>query len=558
MQGTILTADDGLRLWAPESRVEPASWRFPPRGIALRLFLTCWLVYTLHFATNIVREIYPALALGDHLSFRLDEYAHMHPDLFEKESYGWHIGNNPGASMLAAISYALARPVIDRIVAHVNQRRAARGQTEPPTYNAHWPMAQDFYKEAWQRGFDIKFALAAFVMQSLCMAPSSALGVVAMFVLLRVIFRSDQTALWISLLYAFGTPVFFRTGYLNHNMMLGHFAFMGFVTMWNPEASDRWSTRTRFLLGGGAGGTALLFDYSGVVLLIGLFAYGIVKRLCVASTADACRHGCWYILGALGPVGLLLLYQWQSFGHPLYPGQHWMPPVEWSDLGYQGYGRPQLELLLALAFDYRFGLFVSSPLMALALLSPFLNRRAGSSLPTPELFFMLGLFVALWVFFSGSNYTRLQFNTGIRYLAPIFPFLFVPAALVLLRLPQLAIYFIAVFAVFESWSLAMFRDVERGLGVLDPMLQLLLGGFQLPALTTLSRMHSQFGTFLPNGVSALPLFALTAVVLYGVWSQRLSTPASPTSPIADQCPQTHQDGRKPLAMHRFPPQQTMS
>ena len=78
--------------------VSPSRWRLPPRAIAVRLFLTCWLVYALHFATNIVREIYPALSLGDHFSFRVDEYANMHPDLFEKEGYGWHIGNNPGAS----------------------------------------------------------------------------------------------------------------------------------------------------------------------------------------------------------------------------------------------------------------------------------------------------------------------------------------------------------------------------------------------------------------------------------------------------------------------------
>ena len=104
----------------------------------------------------------------------------------------------------------------------------------------------------------------------------------------------------------------------------------------------------------------------------------------------------------------------------------------------------KLELLFELAFDYRFGLFVSSPLMLLAVLSPFLNRGTGRLLPDLELTFILLLFVAFWLFFSGSNYTRLQFNTGIRYMAPMLPFLFVPAVVVLMRLPRLAIYFIAV------------------------------------------------------------------------------------------------------------------
>jgi hypothetical protein len=480
-------------------------------------------VYVLHFATNIVREIYPALSLGDHFSFRVDEYANMHPDLFEKEGYGWHIGNNPGASMLAAIPYGLARPVIDSIVKRVQEKRAASGLTEPSSYNSPWPMAREFYKEAWRRGFDVKFGFAAFVMQALCMAPVSALGVVVIFFVLGRIVLSDRTALWLSLLYAFGTPVFFRTGYLNQNMMLGHFAFIGFVTMWNPGGSDRWSTSTRFFLGGVAGGTAMLFDYSGAVLLLGLFVYGLAKRLRVAAPADAFRHACWYVLGTLAPVFLLWFYQWQSFGHPFYPGQHWMPPVEWIELGYQGYGWPQLELFLALAFDYRFGLFVSSPLMLLAVLYPFVGYKDSRLLPNLELAFILSLFLAFWLFFSGSNYTRLQFNTGIRYMAPMLPFLFLPAAVMLMRLPRVAIYFIAVFSVTESWCLAMVRDVERGLGVLDPILRVFIGGFQLPALNTLSRLSSEFGEFLQHGVSPLPLFAIAAVILYGVWSPRLST-----------------------------------
>jgi hypothetical protein len=315
--------------------------------------------------------------------------------------------------------------------------------------------------------------------------------------------------------------VFFRTGYLNQNMMLGHFAFMGFLTMWNPGASERWSTKTRFFLGGVAGGTAVLFDYSGAVLLLGLFFYGLAKRAAVASRTDALRHGAWYVLGSLGPILLLWLYQWRSFGHAFYPGQHWMPPVKWIELGYQGYGWPQLELLLALAFDHRFGLFVTAPLLALALLCPFM-RRGLRRMPDIELTAVLLIFFALIVFFSGSNYTRLQFNTGIRYMTPALPFLFLPAAAVLARLPRLAVHMIAVLVVTESWCLAMVRDVEHDLGVLDPMLRVFLGGFQLPVLSTISRLSGQYGAFFPNGVSPLPLFALTACVLYGLWSPRFA------------------------------------
>lgn len=499
------------------------------RQIATRLFLTCWLVYTLHFATNIVREIYPALSLGDHFSFRVDEYANMHPDLFEKEGYGWHIGNNPGASMLAAIPYFISRPLIDPIVDHVRNKREASGQAEAPEYDSPWPMAREFYAEAWKRGLDIKFGLAAFVMQAFLMAPSTALGVVAMFYLMRVIYSSNKIALWLALLYAIGTPVFFRTGYLNHNMMMGHIVFFGFMFLWNPGQIFRMTTKMRYFLGGLAGGTALLFDYSGIILLLGLFFYAIYKQSVLTSFAQGTRRSIWYIAGTLVPVGLLWFYQWKSFGNPFLPGQHWMPPVEWIELGYQGFDWPQLSLFISLGVDYRYGLFTTGPLFLLALFAPFINssrrhslktRDTAPALPRDELVFIFLLFAALWIFFSCVNYTKLQFNTGIRYMAPIFPFLFVPAAIVLTRLNRIAVYYIALISITISWCLAMYRDVESGLGVFGPLVHVFTNGLTLPTLERLSKMEA-FSNLIGPDPSPLPLFLLTAAIIYGIWAPAL-------------------------------------
>lgn len=123
----------------------------------------------------------------------------------------------------------------------------------------------------------------------------------------------------------------------------------------------------------------------------------------------------------------------------------------------------------------------------------------------------------LWVFCGGISYTRLQFNTGLRYLAPLLPFLFVPAAMVLTRLPRRLAGLIAIAAVAEAWSMAMYRDVERGLGLLEPVLHVFAGGFQLPLLSNLSRMSGQYGDYTAGGASPLPIFALTGAVLWGLW-----------------------------------------
>lgn len=495
--------------------LRPAPWTHSPRSIAVRLFFTCWLVFSIHVATNTVREIYLALAIGDHLSFRVDEYAHMHPDLFDKPGYGWHIGANPGASMLGAIPYAVSRPVVDRIIAAVNRSRA--NVKETPAYNSPWPQSRKFFEESWRRGYDVKFGLAAVIMQSLCMAPISALAVVAMFYLLRRVFGSDRTGLWMALLYAFGTPAFFRTGYLNHNLILGHLAFLGFLAMWNPGQSPRISQAWRFFLGGLTGGAALLMDYSGVVFLLGLFLYGIAKAGGVGEIARTLRLSSLYVFGTLGPIFLLWFYQWASFGNPFLPGQHWMPPVDWIGEGYQGFTLPQAELLRKLLFDYRYGLFITCPLFLLALVAPVWNRGARRVIATREFIVLLGLPLGLILFCAGISYTRLQYNSGLRYLAPLLPFLFVPAAIALARLPRRTQYFIAVTAVAQAWCMAMYRDVERGAGALDPVLHVFTGGFQLPALTVLSRM-TQYAEYTGGAASPLPILALAGVLVYGFWA----------------------------------------
>jgi hypothetical protein len=65
--------------------------------------------------------------------------------------------------------------------------------------------------------------------------------------------------------------------------------------------------------------------------------------------------------------------------------------------------------------------------------------------------------------------------------------------------------------------MAMYREVERGFGVFDPIVRVFTGGFQLPVLTVLSRM-TQYAEYTGAGVSPLPILALAAATLYGIWA----------------------------------------
>lgn len=499
----------------------PKGWIFSPRGIATRLFLTCWIVYAIHVATNAVREIFPAISIADHFSFQLDEYGNLLPDLFYKPGYGWRIDGNPGAGFVAAVPYAVASPAVNAVVKAVNRSRAASGVKEPPQYNSPWPMARAFYAEAWRRGLDVKIGLAAVVCQVLCMAPISALGVVAMFWILRRIFGSDRAALWLSLLYAFGTPVFYRAGILNQNMMIGHLGFLAFLLLWNPGADARFSHRLRIAAAGFAGGVCLTCDYSGALMLGFLFCYAVVKLRQQHAPQPFRTATLWYAAGAAGPILLLWYYQWKCFGNFILPVEHWMPllPGEAMHAGYQGFTLPRAHLIGLLLFDYRFGLFVVCPLMLLALASPWLNRGAARRVPALEFAAVWAISVGFVVFFGGWASVTIQYTYGLRYIAPVLPFLYIPAALVLARLPRKLVYSIAIAAVAEAWCMAMYRDVERGLGVLDTVLHVFTGGFQLPALTVLGRMGQAYGDYAAGGVSPLPIFALTAAALCVVWSR---------------------------------------
>jgi hypothetical protein len=263
----------------------------------------------LHFATNTVREIYPALSLAEHFSFDVSEYSGLHPDIFEMPGRGTYINSNPGASMLGAIPCLVARPVMGLVVKRIESARAASPEPDTTEYKSVYPMARDFYREARARGLDVKFGLAAGVTQALCMAPLSALSAVVIFYILLSLTGSRRKAVLLALLYAVATPVLYRTAQLNQNILVGHFALFAFALLWRPWDDAARPRRPRYFLAGLLSGWMVVLDYSGLVALAALSIYGLVRRASLPF-----RRGRPYLRrGADGvPVGIL----WS----PLLPG----------------------------------------------------------------------------------------------------------------------------------------------------------------------------------------------------------------------------------------------
>jgi hypothetical protein len=131
-----------------------------------------------------------------------------------------------------------------------------------------------------------------------------------------------------------------------------------------------------------------------------------------------------------------------------------------------------------------------------------------------EIVFIVSFVVLFFVFCSANQYGRMQFNTGVRHIVPVVPFLFLLAANVLIKMSRIPAILIGVFATYWSWCLVMYRDVEQGFGVFESIRHITLEGFRLPWLTTMERMGFVSNSF------ALPLLFLTGMVIFLIllWS----------------------------------------
>ncbi|MCC6330328.1 MAG: hypothetical protein IT174_17605 [Acidobacteria bacterium] len=492
--------------------------RYSEKSLAIRIFFVAWLIFALHFATNTVREVYPALSLGDHLSFDVSEYKGLHPDIFEIPGRGAFINNNPGASMVGAVPYFLFRPITDRIVERVQARRTSAPQAQPAKYDTIYPLAREFYERAREKGLDIKFGLAAGVTQAFGMAPISALGVVVMFWILLALTKNTKASLLLALLFAFATPIFYRTAQLNQNALLANFALFSFVLLWRPWHSDDVRKRPLYFVAGLCGGWTVVLDYSGVIAVTALTGYAFARWFTEARETRRLADLGLFVAGVGMSLSVLAAYQWSSFGNPFLPAQSYMPPANFTELGYRGFSLPQLDLLLETAFGLRYGLFTSAPLLILAFLVPIWIRKGSRLLKAREIWFVISFVALFFVFCAANQYGRMQFNTGVRHIVPVVPFVFLLVANVLIRIPKMIAVAFSLLATYWSWCLVMYRDVEQGSGIFEAVKHITLGGPSFPWLTTLERMgfahNVSLVPFLGLVVIGIALICLTGVRRY--------------------------------------------
>jgi hypothetical protein len=465
------------------------------RAWTWRVFFTCWLVYTVLWAPYIVREHFPAIALAERGSMNVDRYLGWTPDIFQGPRGGAYINNNPGASLTAAIPLLLLGPVLAR-VDEWNQKlpRPTRKGEEG-----------DLFWRTVSEGRALYFLLIGFLTVALVMAPATAGTAAYLCARLAEAGIPLARAAGAAVLYGLGTPVLFRAGHLNHNLLVGDAGFVALLMLWDPNDSavQPWRAGVAGLLAG----YAVLCDYSGAVVILVVALY-LWLRSAAQPAAERWRLMAAFGAGVLPGVIALAVYQTWAFGLFYRPSQHYMPATAPTALGYRGFYWPSPALLWANFFDPRFGLFVYCPALILAFAAPFV-KRVRYRIPRRETIILLSYFVAFTLFCAANQYSWLQPTTGFRYLVPVVPALALLAMQAAQALPKVVCWIIAIASCAQSLAMAMAHqnDVRLVLGTL------LRRGFAVPWMIRLSDIGICANCALPQITFTLLGFALAFIWL---------------------------------------------
>jgi hypothetical protein len=461
---------------------------------AFRVFLTSWLVATFFWTPYIVREHFPALTLAERGSLNVERYIGWTEDIFRGPGAGAYINNNPGASLTGALPLVLLRPLLTR----VDQWNQGLPRPAKPSCDSA------LFTRTVEEGRAFYFLLVAFLTVALVMAPATAGTAAYLCARLTAAGLPAVNAAWVALLYSLATPVLFRTGHLNHNLLVGDAGISALLLLWDPE--NRPLGAGRAAIAGLLAGYAVLCDYSGLVVGLVVFLYVLMRsaghprpakshekeehapirrvlhesmnaadsrmsRFSFRNNGHFLSTTLAYAAGCLPGLAALAFYQAWAFGSLYHPSQHYMVPTAPTAHGYRGFDWPSPALMWANFVDPRFGLFAYCPALLLAFAAPFaasFKCPVRYRIPRREAI-VLWIYFALFVLFCSANqYSWLQPSTGFRYLVPVVPALALLSMQAAQMLPRWARWAVAGLALAQSLILAAAHenDIRESLGTL--------------------------------------------------------------------------------------------
>ena len=492
----------------------------------LRIFLVCWAIFSVHFATNVVREHYPAFSIVADGDLKLDEYEGFHSDIFVHQDGHAYVGNQIAGSLPAVPALMIFDPLLDRL----EEKRLKELRDNPKPAATHdeteYNNRAKFLNIVKARGLDLRFGAATVVTSVFCMAPLSALFVVLMFGIMKKRGIPERRAAGLSLLFAFATPLFYRTAHLNHNVFLMMTVFLLYWLIWS-EKEDQSLSAWRLIGAGLCAGLSLALDYAGAVPLLFFYFFWGISRARHCGWLKAIGESMLYVLGTLPSVVFLWWSQWTMYGDPFLPGQKHMPDVNFTDRGWRGIDWPSLDLLRENFLSLNYGLLPFGPLLILGFLPAFFYRRAPLVVDRMRRLSAWGFITIFLLFCAANQYSYMQFNSGFRYLLPVVPLLFLLSADHLNRIPAALLWLLAIPALLHGWVLSMVRyttlDLYEGVAAVPECWRRVLAqGLQLPWLTRFQQTVADQSHFLHWRIWPFTVVLITALFCAVAWNIRLN------------------------------------
>lgn len=481
------------------------------------------LILLLHFnprAAGSDRFVYLVMSLVERASINIDAYYSQTIELSYKHGH-YFINTNPGLSFLAAPSWY----VVGRLLG-LSPLRGIFDNERLHFFVAHF----------------VSFATTTALFTTICSM-----------LLARLVFTitSDhKRAILASLLYAFGTPVFFYSTRLQQNVVIASFTCALFTLTFHPEVLGKIFHRFRLIAIGFLSGLGLFVDLS-------MLPFLLILAVPLAMEMKSARNIILTIVASLPPVGALMLYQYTAFGNFFLPAQAYLVDLSTSvhSAGFLGLQEPDFSQFFGYLFSLKNGLFIYAPFTLWCLWWLLSCRKKGLAenilnFTSAERWTIMGTFFAYLLYAAAvpsSQYT----GFGPRYLLPVIPLLCYVFASGVKERPGLLIrVLVGVSFVVNVAGAQRGIDTDNVLFVLGLFA---LSGPWLPILDWVRAELPQAFGFSPSMLSPLGLLVLLkasiAVLWLPSWTLERRLWAHPGNELGVDVPgcATRSDASHPLA-----------
>ncbi len=446
------------------------------------LFFVIWVSYILHVVpgggSNANRYFDLLHSAVDDRTINIDAYReNTLIDITYREGHYYSAGL-PGPSLLGVPAYLAFKAIYSFVPSSMISSLSSLQSFQQGT------------KEGFYARDNLQFFLSTIWIPPFSLSLLSAVAAILLFRLLLDLGVSRGYALVSTVLYSWGTLVFFySTTFYSHAFDASVAAIALFLLFHFGSIL----TTKRLLIVGVVAGFAALMEYQGFIVLACIGLYILVRW----GFKQAMSYG----IGVLFPLAILLAYNSVAFGGPFHTPQEFLDSPNKERFftgGLLGMTLPTPDRILGLLILPDRGIFIYCPILLLTLVGWYVMLRNQQSQGYGlALVSMLG-FTLLFLFNASLGDWRGGASYGPRYLTAALPFMAIGLAFALPVVPKAIWIPLAALSIFNNWLGAQFGFTKD---IFELWQNFLNQGFVLPwvsAVVSHSRGSNPVFTFISN------------------------------------------------------------